>query len=232
MAFVQAINAATASGSVTSITTAGITTTSGNLLVLVGAVGSVTINTPTDSKGNTWTPHPNNPQANGGADIKASSWYAKNITGGAGHTFTLNLTGGDFPSMVVLELSGRHTVSPVDVTDHGGDSSQVTSHTLGSLVTTVAGDDLVFVSADSLPSGTASYTAGTGWTVPTNGFNPNTNNYACTVTEYQANKAIGTYAGTLTTGAASELAALLWAFKPAGGAVVAQPRQTLLGVGH
>lgn len=101
-------------GSATQVT-AGITTTSGNLLVAVVTTFANVIGTITDSNSNTWT----------GATASAGTtngfcriFYAKNITGGAAHTITHTPSAGNgFPTLTVFEIAGADLTSPLGSTN-------------------------------------------------------------------------------------------------------------------
>lgn len=211
MAFVQAINAA--AQAVTSITTAAISISSNNLLVSAGQTNlNPTTVTFSDSASNTYTNHSTYPQTNS-ATGKAWMSYSKNIVGGGSVTFTMDLGGVNAsPSMVVYELSGRDTSSPVDAQAASSETTATTSHS-GASSSVVSGADVVAFEGDNGLSGTQTYTAGTGWTIPTNGTNTDGARYKCSMMEYQTNVSSGTYTLTSTTGTACKTDTLLMSFK-------------------
>src|SRR3990167_9974931 len=88
IAHVQDVSARTASG--TSITTAGITTTAGNLIVLDQGWGAVNWTSITDSGGHTWT-NSVAQIANEANNRKGRQDYNASITGEVGQTFTLTI---------------------------------------------------------------------------------------------------------------------------------------------
>lgn len=124
-----------AGDSVASIVTDAITTTAGNLLHAnlshFGAFSSFT-----DSKGNTWETA--NAEINDPASgANARQLYAKNCLGGSGHTFTLTLSSGNFPTVSVTEVSGLDTTAPLHQANESLSPSAGTSHSSGNITTTV-----------------------------------------------------------------------------------------------
>lgn len=116
-AHVQTVSKNTTSG-VTSLTTAAITTTSGNLIVAAYSTDENVTPfqaTITDSKSNTYVDNHSFAHNGAGAfDIAVGIAYAKNITGGASHTFTVNNTGSQFVAIGASEFSGADTTAPAD----------------------------------------------------------------------------------------------------------------------
>ena len=80
----------TGAGSVSSVTTAAITTTSGNLVVVDVGYDGGTFTSITDNKSNTWTARVAEQSFSNGA--KGQRRDNSSITGGASHTFTLTCT--------------------------------------------------------------------------------------------------------------------------------------------
>lgn len=124
-----------AGDSVASVTTDAITTTSGNLLhanlSYFGEFVSLT-----DSKGNTWetaNAELHDPASGG----NTRQLYAKNCLGGSGHTFTLTLSSGNFPTLSVTEISGVDAAAPLHQANGTLSSVAGTSHTSGNVTTTV-----------------------------------------------------------------------------------------------
>lgn len=226
MAFVQATHASSGTG-VTSLATPAITTTGGNLICR-GSNTDQTVSSVTDSKTNTWTPHGSNP-VTAGAFANGYQWYAKNITGGASHTFTDNYGSSSFPSFVVAEFSGCDTTAPLDTSGSAAESSATTNHSAGSVTTGTTGCDICAFNADDTGAAEG-FTAGSGWTIPTNGTNTDGTSYVTSMLQYMENKAIGTYTNTATTTQSDKFAGLLMAFKPASGAAFVQSL-ALTGVG-
>lgn len=147
IAFVQSV---IASSGAASATTAGITTTSGNFVVgVLGANSGVAGNSITDNYSNTWTIAESRFSGNNFCKII----YAKNITGGAGHTFT----GVSDASVVIAihEYSGIDTVSPLDKT-----ASATSGLDSGATATTAQADELI---VGGVTNGTTAVTVGTGY---------------------------------------------------------------------
>lgn len=119
---------AASAGSQASVTTPGITTTSGNLLVVVvSAFSNIIGATPiTDSKTNTWIQAV---ASTGASEGWGAIYYAENITGGAGHTVTFTPSSSGFIAIAVLEVSGLATSSALNQTD--ADASSATTHSTG-----------------------------------------------------------------------------------------------------
>jgi hypothetical protein len=128
LAVVQMMQAQSGS-SVASITTTGVTTTSGNLLVAMGFVGTNNFGTPpiSDSKGNTWT----QAVAPFGNVTFLTMYYVANCTGGASHTFTFTPASNGFIAIVVLEISGAATSSVIGSTNTS--TASVTTHNSGNI---------------------------------------------------------------------------------------------------
>lgn len=170
MAYVQGDKASSASTA--ALTTPGITTTSGNFLIAVVSVntGPRTVSSFTDSLGNTWTGATGNPQTpNGGFNVYV--FYAKNITGGASHTFTANFNAAGLSALGIIELSGRHLTSPIEFQSATVETTGATSHSSAATGTlSQSGCDMVCLQGDNAQSqaaATETYTAtSSGWTLP------------------------------------------------------------------
>lgn len=210
MAFVQAINAQGLG--VTSVTTSAITTTAGNLLAAGCGEGTGQTVSISDSKSNSWTAHADNPVG----DFHVAGWYAQNISGGGSHTFTFTPSASGYPSGVVFEYSGRATASALDVQSSGSTTAQ-TSHNGPDLTTTVAGCDLFAFNTNSSGSN-QTQTAGTGWTKPTNGGNPDGVNGTASFGEHRDNVSTGTYSADFTTDDSVNMNIVAFAFKAAAAA--------------
>ncbi len=133
IAFVQAKGVQ--SSSATSVTTAAMTTTSGNQLVAgIGQFAGTALGaTPvSDSKSNTWA------QAWKSTALTkfGGCYYAENITGGSGHTVTFTEAGTAVAiALAVVEVSGLALSSTLDKTAHA--DSNVDPKTSGATATTV-----------------------------------------------------------------------------------------------
>ncbi len=134
------------SASATSVTTAGMTTTSGNFLAAVAALGfhSITGSPITDNKGNTW--HTAKVQNTSAGD--AGLYFAANIIGGAGHTVTFTHATGfsEKCALAVLEFSGIG-VNALDQT--ASTIGNTAPHTSGSVTTTTQAQLLLGFASDS-----------------------------------------------------------------------------------
>jgi hypothetical protein len=218
MALVQAAKAS--GGGVTSLTTGAITTTSANAVCMSSGSFSATSWTPSDSKTNSWTEVPtNSPQSTASGD-KLKVWTAKNISGGASHTFTVTISPSDSFQIIVHEYSGRDTTSLIRNSNGASSMSSGTTHT-GPSVTASAGDDIAAFASDDdnnqIFTGTGSYT------VPTNGDNPNGNSYSAGLSLHQDNVSAGNYTPTWSATAASTPGIVVLALAVAGGAAATRP---------
>lgn len=108
MAYAVVASTSAGSANTSSVTTAGIDTTGANLLVLVATTYAGGGPTPTDSKGNTWTPL----TRRGAGDAEIQLWYCASPVVGSGHTFTLSGS-TIYPALAVLAVSGA-AASPLD----------------------------------------------------------------------------------------------------------------------
>lgn len=159
-AFVQAVSAQVTSAA-TSCTTTGITTTSGDLIVLLGfeSSGVTFAATPlSDSKSNTWTAG----IATFGTTNKQIEKFDANGTRGASHTFTCTTTTSAFPAVAAVEFSGMDlTTSCIDKTATTADASSTNPHTSAATATTTQADEAV-VCASNTSAGTATYVDNVG----------------------------------------------------------------------
>ena len=124
--FVSAVSA----GSQTSVTTAGVTTTSGSLLVaLVFAFGNTIGATPvSDSKSNTWVAAI---PSQGTTKGWGAMYYVANALGGASHTFTFTPSSSDFLVIGVYEIPGAATASVLNGTNFS--TASTTTHDSGDI---------------------------------------------------------------------------------------------------
>lgn len=149
-------------GSVASVTSTGLTTTAGNLLVvLVTCFGNNIGASPiADSKGNTWTAAV---AATGTTEGYAALFYANNIAGGAGHTVTFTPTASDFCSILVFEISGQATGTVLGNTS--ATSAASTTHSSGN-VTTGGSVGSILIGGGAISraaEGTPNITVGSAW---------------------------------------------------------------------
>lgn len=105
------IGAGVAAGSADSsnVTTASYDTTGASLIVISTSILFTLGVTPTDSKGNTWTPLTSYGNATG--NVVQKLYYCVNPTVGTGHTFSLATIGG-LPSLAVLAFSTGSILDP------------------------------------------------------------------------------------------------------------------------
>lgn len=231
MAFVQGDKGST--GGATTVATAGITTTSGNALVVVVATNSVNVTSVTDNKGNTFTPASSNPQNTTGS--REYAFVAQNISGGAGHVITANLASSAIAAIATAEFSGRATSSVVASQTAFVESTRTASHVSGSSgALPVTGCDMVCAIADSafIDQGTTEvYTGTSGWTVPASAAVATAGATVTAYIAYLENVGTGSQQATWTNSAGTITAAsVLYALAPpaSGGKGDALP---LLGVG-
>lgn len=148
--------------------------TAGNLICgFVSWLGTVTLDSVTDSLSNSYT-LVNNPTVVG--DRRAATFYAMNVTGGActvTATFSGSL-GGNAVSIVIHEASGCAISSALDGNTIGSDdyfdagTDVVTS---GAVTPTLDG---AYLAGFVMCAGTQTWSAGTGWTGRANATgNPN-----------------------------------------------------------
>lgn len=190
---------------VTSVTTSGVTTTTGSTFLIICSCGNGPTMTPSDSKGNTYTLIDN--QVASGAQI--SGWYKTNGTGGAGHTATVSISGTEYPVLHFIELAGADAASFDATSVNSGTASGPYSLTSGTLA---QADSLVVAWAASDAAGAQNYAA-SGYTVnrETDG-----DNYWTSANGYK--QAGSTSAQTATwTGIGGVVAMGIAAFKAAAG---------------
>jgi len=176
--------------SVSSLTVSCGTTTAGDLLLIVGAEyngsGGTTVPSCTSSGSNTY------------AILKAANdafiCYAANIGGGT-ETATVTFTGGtSFCVCMGVEFSGVKATSPLDVSAFQNSITTCTSCTLTAVTTTAANDLVVSVGGNGSTNNT--FTAGSGYTISTNGQVSGGNQSG--FVEYQAVTTATTYTPTVT----------------------------------
>ena len=148
-----------------------ITTTTGNLLVAWARHGTdiTTTITVKDSNGVAWTAVAAGPVHTNSTDITyGEMFYLANGTNTAitSVTATYSVAVG-FLGMIVYEISGANITSPEDTSvNTTNDLLNQTSLTSNQFTTTNANDILLFGASTNATSGT--YTAGSGYNLPTN----------------------------------------------------------------
>jgi len=214
--FVQALPTGKSSSGTGAVTTSafGLTTTTGNHIALVigddSGLAATGITSVTDSYGNTYT------KAVGDAGTTALSiWHAKNITGGASHTITINwnLVTTSKVSYAGQESSGLNTTAPLDVTASSSTGSPSATISSGTTAATSMASELVIV-AGSWQDATVTASEGTGYT-DLSGNNGLT--LAMMAMESKAVTTTGTQSGTLPLRASTNWIGVIATFKAAGG---------------
>lgn len=121
-------------------TSSAIDTTGANFLILCASTyAGGSFSTPSDSKGNTWTPLTR--QNNGGASA-CQFFYVENPTVGTGHTFTYSAA-SSFPTFTVAAFSGVKAASAFDVENGAFSGSNITSFQPGSVTPSQASELIV-----------------------------------------------------------------------------------------
>jgi hypothetical protein len=111
-------------------TSDAIDTTGADLLILCASIyAGGSTSTPTDSKGNTWTPL--TVQTNSGSS-RNRLFYAEAPIVGTGHTFTYNAA-NIFPTFTVAAFSGTKQSGVFDVENGAFSASNITSFQTGSV---------------------------------------------------------------------------------------------------
>lgn len=128
------------SASSASLVSGSVTTTSGSTILIGTIWDTASFTSVVDSKSNTWT------QIDvegtwGSAPGRSRVYYAKNITGGASHTFTLNLGAAAPCGISVLEITGADTTAPLDQHNQNRDISS--PFTLSAGLTTTSAAELI-----------------------------------------------------------------------------------------
>lgn len=161
IAFVQSATAFGALGNNTSATTGNITTTAGNLVVLM-AYGQTNVGdfVASDSKSNTWHQAVQQITNNGSGSNSVALFYTYNLANaGAGHNFTITTAAGMRIMAIAQEFSGILTSGdPLDKTAVNGNSSTSS----GATATTSVANELV-VGVMGMQSFGADPTAGSGY---------------------------------------------------------------------
>ena len=152
----------------TSVTTGSVTTasTGSHFVIIVSCSSSSTINTPSDSKGNTYSAVGT---ALTGGGVVSQKFECINGTGGTGHTFTGTKSGGasDGLTLIALEVTGAASASPSD--GHNRQADSATPFTSPGVTTTNANDILIGLISDDLAADFTRSVSGasptSGWTI-------------------------------------------------------------------
>ena len=191
----QAINVS--SSAATSVTTTGVNTSAGDLVIIMGSADSGHQTSPifTDSVGgNVWNTFTGmNPYSHaGGYDLYMG--YSILVNGGVGQTFTFNFTSNTGNVVIVLVVTPR-TTPTVNAQVTGTTSPANTAHTAAS-GTTTAGDLLFSAMTDG--GAPTSFTANGSWIL--GGNEPDDATYDSCATAWQLNSAGGSTHDDFTTG--------------------------------
>lgn len=160
-----AVGASTAKGGAgtNSNTTTGITTAASGSLFVVGSIwqGGSGAPTVTDSKSNVYSQVGSIVRASSAFDAWIGVFYKAGGTGGSSHTFTVSKTSG-FPSVLVMEVTGADTSTPLDQTNATGDdtSSPATSGN----ITTTTNDQILVGMTGAECSADTTFTANNSFT--------------------------------------------------------------------
>lgn len=212
IAFVQASQAFTTVGGTTVAATVT-SSTSGNFLVAVcgAALGSGTM-TLSDNLGNTWI------AATGTHETTLNySIYPFYLANNPGGVTTVTCTSGASAQLQVVaeEFSGVVTSSPLDGTQQNATSRSFATPAVWSTpsITTTHTADLLIATTGNRAAMT--YSAGSGWTLPTNGQSGAASGSGNVCIQYQIVASTGTYSssGSSTPGGNSNFLSSLFAFK-------------------
>jgi fibronectin type 3 domain-containing protein len=188
------VQSKTATGTTGNTLAASFTTsiTSGNLLIVVAETDDGATATVTDSLGNSYSLA--NSVAWNFSLRKLYVYYAANSLGGSNTVTVTTSSSGGSKQLHIFEYSGVATSAPLDQSVSGisiaGNGLSITS----SAVTTVQTDELLFAAGG--PSSSASFTAGTGYTLQST-TNPNTGSSGAIASEDQVVSVLGSYTSTI-----------------------------------
>lgn len=152
--------AAHSAGSATTVTSGSITTTASGSTFVVLIQADATLNTPTDSKGNTYTAVTAQVTNSG---INSRMYYCQNGTGGSGHTFTFTTGFSANLSIYALEITGGLTSGILDQQNSTSDSASPYTTTTGT--TTQAAELAVAGLSGNSATTPATHAESTGYTI-------------------------------------------------------------------
>jgi hypothetical protein len=198
-------------GGVATVTTSSIATVSGSVVVAAAIWDTVSFSSITDTYTNTWNLVGSEFTFDTSNSGKGRVYYAKDITGGAGHTFTVKTSATTSITDLAFELIGTSTAGTLDTSVFG---SVTSGSTYSASITPSAGNRTLV--ALLYQNGTTTPTI-SGWTIPSGGnVNGSSSTWGATVA-YQQVVANGSTSYTATfsvSGASSGLVAIL-SFIPA-----------------
>lgn len=155
-----------------SVTTGDLTTTNGSLFIVDGCyyLQGNSFTSITDSKSNTYTTSSGELISSGDSDGRARQVYKASGTGGAGHNFTLTLSGNGFLAIAAKEVTDALASGPLDREASKSDNSGTTGLTSTATATTTQPQELLSGGAclGVAPAGTTAFTAQGGFTTDIN----------------------------------------------------------------
>lgn len=214
MAGTIGIHAKASAASFSTVTTPTRTSAaSGSTFVVIctGLSGSAPVIT--DSKSNSWAgSQVGVEQDTGAASVSCWMFRIENATGGALHTFTA--TGGNYPTIMVVELLGMLTSSVYDsaTLSQGIDSASPFTRTTGTLS---QADEILVAGLVSNSGSTSSFAESSGFTVQENETDGSNQVPGCLATRIVSG--VATYTPSFTDAATSTAGIIVAGFKIAGG---------------
>lgn len=216
LAHVQSIAKARVAGG-TSCTTGGVTTTSGNGVAVIPTVftGSA-FSSVADSKSNAWSTAVGPVSYNSAGVGSTRIMYNTNITGGASHTFTLNLSSSEYAVLSVIEFSGQEVGGTHDQTGSQNTSTDGVNES-GTTGTTTQANEILIAAMSSSTAAVTTISA------PSDSFTAaieeeDAVNYVLAATAWRIVGATGTYSTTWTLGASRNACGCIATFKEAAAA--------------
>jgi hypothetical protein len=119
----------------TTVTTGSLTTQAAGSTLIAFAFGNHAV-TVTDSKSNSWSVAGS--QTFNGANGFSTCAFVQNATGGSGHTFTATQSGGNGPSIIVVEFIGAVLSGGFDAFNSSDDTSFAAGINTASITTVAA----------------------------------------------------------------------------------------------
>jgi hypothetical protein len=128
----------------TTHTTAPFDSSGGDLIFVCASSHSGVTMTPSDSFNNTWVSATGPTNTGTGFDLRTQVWYAKNLTVGPRHTFTLNLSALQPLVISVIVVKGSNASAPIDaISTVGDDGGSKTLNVASPNITTTSANDLL-----------------------------------------------------------------------------------------
>lgn len=155
----QSVSTAASSTTTNATTLAAVTT--GNLIVVrvskTGANAGVVVSTITDTQGNAYLPVVTSADKD---SRNTEIWQAKNVSGHAGPTVTVTMSGTTSWRQWVDEVAGASTTSPVDVSSSNTGTSVTTLNATATSITTAP--NVIVYCVFVTTTGAQTFTAGSG----------------------------------------------------------------------